>query len=150
MSSIPQFAPLALQDITPETSAYTKHFQWIVKSIVQDRPEFKCLLLEEEVLLGQKLLSLSPVGMLLYAKLPRVSPRHFLVPANSRKVSSVTKSIRVRSQGGLQRTVCKRFYIFPLDGKMQRRCHFSHAITFKAFVSESNQAHWGQGKRECR
>ena len=119
MSSIPEFAPVALQDITPETSAYTKHFQWIVKSIVQDRPEFKCLLLEEEVLLGQKLLSLSPVGMLLYAKLLARQSQTFSSSDLIRE--RFLQSLRVSEsevKEGCRELYANGFIFFPLDGKI--------------------------------
>ena len=120
MSSMSEFIPLAPQEITPATSAYTRHFQWIVKSIVQDRPEFKSLLSEEELLLGQKILSLSPAATLLYAKLlTRQSQTFFSSEFIRERFLQSLRILESEVKDACRELFANGLICFPLDGKIE-------------------------------
>ena len=61
--SVPQL------EISPATSAYTRHFRWIVRSVSEERKELQRLLLPDELRIASKVLQLSPVATLIYARL---------------------------------------------------------------------------------
>ena len=117
---------VAPEEITAETSAYTKHFKWIVESIIIERKEFHSLLLKEEIDLGRKILKLSPTAILIYARLfTRTSHTFF---------SSELIGDRFRQSSKLEITDVKKALIelldigmicFPLDGKINNTEAFS-------------------------
>ena len=104
-------------EITPATSAYTKHFRWIVRSVTVERKELQRLLLPGELTLAAKILNLSSVATLIYARLFGRTGNFFfaeeLLGERFRKSSLLTVAELER---GMQELHDCGMVVFPLDG----------------------------------
>ena len=105
-------------EISPATSAYTRHFRWIVRSVSEERKELQRLLLPDELRIASKVLQLSPVATLIYARLfSRTSNVFFAEELLGERFRSSSLLSVTDLEQGVQELHAGGMVIFPLDGQ---------------------------------
>ena len=106
-------------EITPATSAYTKHFRWIVRSVAKERIELARLLTPAEHECAENILQLSACATLLYARMFGRQGNLFFASelVGERFCRSLNGMTTDDIYSGMRELAAVKMITFPLDGK---------------------------------